>query len=126
MKQIVKEEDISENIMIVNELEYGTIANIDFDKKYRTIKIEGSMDIKKHKPNTKIPPFVIQIDKVLWDKIDIKDDFSVDDFRTFEFKYNYHVPFIHHLKNKTMKLYFWNTSDSNIEIKNIDVSVLAK
>lgn len=125
-EQIAQKGNTSENIMIENKSTYSTIANIDFDKNHKTIKIEGSMDIKKLKPNTKIPPIVIQIDEVLWDKIDIKDSFSVNDFSSFELKYDYYVPFISHLKDKTMKLYFWNTSDSNIEIKNIDVSVLAK
>ena len=92
-------------------------------KKYKTIKIEGSVDIRNLEPNTKIPPIVVEINGVLWDKIDINNNFN-NDFKTFNFKYNYYAPFVVNLKNKNVKLYFWNTSKSNIEVNNVNVSIL--
>lgn len=122
-KQIVKQEHISENFIVEKESVYSTFTRIKFNKKHKSLKIEGSMDIKNLDPNTVIPPIVIEINGLLWDKIEINQDFN-DDFNKFNFKYNYRPNFINSLRNKTIKLYFWNTSKSNIEVKNVNISIL--
>ncbi len=122
-KDIVKQEYISENFIVEKESVYNTFANIKLNKRYKIIKIEGSVDIKNLDPNTKIPPIVVEINGVLWDKIDINKKYN-NNFNTFNFKYNYYAPFIVNLKNKNVKLYFWNTSKSNIEVDNVKISIL--
>lgn len=124
-KQIVKQEHISDNFIVEKESVYNTFLNTAFEKNHKTIKIEGSMDIKNLKHAADIPPIVIEINGILWDKIDINKRFDNKDFNEFKFKYDYYVPFTNSLKNKTIKLYFWNTSKASIELKNINVSILA-
>lgn len=122
-KQIVKQEYISDNFIVEKESVYSTFTKINLGKRYKTVKIEGSVDIKNLDSNAKVPPIVLEINDVLWEKFEINKDCN-DNFTTFNFNYNYRTPFVKSLKNKTIKLYFWNTSQSNIEVKNVNVSIL--
>lgn len=123
-EQIVDKEDVVDNMIVEKDCVYNTFANIKINKKYKTLKIEGSMDLKNMNPKDKLPPIVIEIKDVLWDKVYIPEENNTSDFNNCTFKYEYYCPFIKNLKNKDVKLYFWNTRKSNIELKNIDVSII--
>ena len=124
-KQLVKQEHISQNLIIEKESVFNTLTNIELQKRYKKLKIEGSVDIKNLDSSTKIPPIVIDINGILWEKIEINKNYY-NDYNTFNFEYDFYTPFITNLKNKNIKIYFWNTSKSNIEIKNTDISIIAK
>lgn len=119
--QIAGKEQISDSYIVKNNSEFNTFANVNIDKRYKTIRIEGSMDLKNLKPNAKIPLLIIEINGVLWDKIQVKGDYH--DFEEFKFSYVYHVPIIKSTKNKDLKIYFWNTQKAELELKNINVSI---
>lgn len=123
-EQIVKEEHISDNFVIEKESVYNTFTNVKMNKNHKTIKIQGSVEIKNLNPGSKIPPIVVEIKGLLWEKIDVKGDFN-QDFNEFKFKYDYYTPVINNLKDKNVKIYFWNTTKSNIELKDVNVSILA-
>lgn len=123
-EQIVKKGDIVDNLSIKYDCVYNTFANLTIDKRYKTLKIEGSMDLKNMNPSDKLPPIVIEIKGVLWDKVYIPEKYNTSDFNNCTFKYEYYCPFIKNLKNKDVKLYFWNTRNSNIELKNINVNIV--
>lgn len=122
-EQIAKTELISENLRVERDTEYATFAVVELDKRYKAFEIEGSMDIKNLNPKAKIPPIIVEVKGILWDKINVKGNY--DDFGRFNFKYDYYAPFIRSLEDKDLKIYFWNTSKSNIAVENIDISVFA-
>lgn len=123
VEQIVKAENVVKNLIVTSDCEYNTFVNLKMDKRYKVLEIEGSMDLKKINPNEKLPPIIIDIDGVLWDKIYIPEKNITSDFKNYTFKYEYYCPFIKKLKNKDMKIYFWNTQKAELELKNINVSI---
>lgn len=124
-KQIVEENSIVENYDVERDSVYNTFASIAMEERYKTIMISGEMDIRSVGSNISMPPIVVEINDVLWEKIEIPKKYNTTDFNTFDFKYTFYCPFTENLKGKTLKLYFWNKQKSSIELNNIDISILA-
>ena len=99
------------------------MANVKFDKTYKSITINGSFDMMSTDTTTKLPSLVIDINGLLWDKFVIPESLNTSEYNKYEFSYQYNCPFYKTLKGKKLKLYFWNTGKNSMEAKNIQVSV---
>ncbi len=109
------------NISICHNREFSDITKIHIDKRCKKLKIEGSLDIKKEE-DSKLQPLVLDIKGILWTELNLSEIFT-SEFNTFSFSYEYACPFINNLKNKDIKLYFWNKDKTNFEYKNVSFSI---
>lgn len=111
-----------ENISISSTKEYSDITKVHIDKRSKKLKIEGYLDIKKD-TDSKLPPLVLDIEGILWKELKLTETNVTSDFNTYSFDYEYACPFINNLKNKDIKLYFWNKDKTNFEYRNVSFSI---
>lgn len=115
-----------ENVSITDQQEYHDIVNIKIDERGKKIKIEGSFDLKNNDIDSDLPFLVLDINGLLWEKIDIPTKSNTSDFESINFDYEYCCPFINNLKGRTIKLYFWNNNKSSFEYQNMTLSISTK
>ena len=111
-----------ENISISSTKEYSDITKVHIDKRSKKLKIEGYLDIKKD-TDSKLPPLVLDIKGILWKELKLHETATDSCFSTYSFDYEYACPFISNLKNKDVKLYFWNKDKTNFEYRNVSFSI---
>lgn len=122
-KELENFETLSDEVTVKDDLQYIDVANVKFDKTYKSITINGSFDMMSTDTTTKLPSLVIDINGLLWDKFVIPESLNTSEYNKYEFSYQYNCPFYKTLKGKKLKLYFWNTGKNSMEAKNIQVSV---
>lgn len=109
--------------IIKSDWTYFNIAQVNFDKKQSSINIEGSFDIMSMDTTKELPLFIIQISDKYWQRFTIPEKFNTSKCNKYEFSYRFDCPFYQNLNGKTIKLFFWNTKNTTIQVKDLDLSI---
>lgn len=122
-KELLTKEMYVANKEIMENDTYTTVTSINFDKNYKKLKIEGSLDISNYDTSKDFPLLILDINGKLWHKYVIPKELNTQNGKKFIFSYEYYTPFIETLKGGYLKMYFWNTTKTHSQFNNTNLSI---
>ena len=110
-------------LQVDKEESFVSMANYTFSKNGFWMQIEGNFDMRSLDTIADLPSVVIDIAGCYWNSVAMPTSFNDGQTHHYEFKFDYKRPFVRNIRDKKMKVYFWNNKQGFIEVDNLDVKL---
>jgi len=109
---------------VAHQQEYVSLARSTFHQSHSLVRIQVSFDFCSLDTQAPLPSVVLEVKDALWKRMDLPAEDNTAEMKHYEFTYDYACPFVKNLKDKPMKIYFWNPGKGSIKFDNAKVTVL--
>ena len=103
--------------------EYVSLARTSFEKGHPTVRFQVSFDYASLDTQAPLPSVVLEVKGVLWKRMDLPAEGNTLEQKHYEYTYDFSCPFVKTLKDKQMKIYFWNPGKGSVKFENAKVTV---
>ena len=124
-KDITSEFQIEKNKIVDKNTMYTFLSEHILDNKYKSISVEGELDIKSLDSTAKAPYLVMEIKGIMWEKVKVPENYNASNYSKLKFSYKCDFLFTQCLKNKKVKLFMWNPDKGTAEVNNVNFKVYA-
>ena len=105
--------------------EFVQLVDFTLPKDSQWLRVKGEFDIVSSDTTAELPSVVIDVAEGLyWNAEVIPSTLNDSQQHHFEFSFDYKRPFVRHIDDKPLKLYFWNKKQGALSAEQIDVKLL--
>lgn len=124
--KVTTSESQLESGIVKKDTQTLSLSNLLLDQRCIALRVDASFDVYSLDTLSPLPSIVLEIDDLIWTKIDISNEYNTSISHRYEFVYDYVVPWVKNTKGKRIKLYFWNPQQGAMQFDNAIVNLYYK